>query len=62
MWRVPVTKREPPWVAKDATAVIIITLTMCLKIGHGATPQRAARVRVYSAKTANKRLFFVAFH
>lgn len=29
-------KMGAPWVVKDAMAVIIIILTMCLKIGHGA--------------------------
>lgn len=30
-------KMGAPWVVKDATAAIIIILTMCLKIGRGAT-------------------------
>lgn len=35
-------KMGAPWVAKDAMAVIIIILTMCLKIGHGATLRHAS--------------------
>ena len=34
-------KMGAPWVVKDAMAVIIITLTTCLKIGHGATLHHA---------------------
>lgn len=34
-------KMGAPWVVKDAMPVIIIILTMCLKIGHGATLHHA---------------------
>ena len=34
-------KMGASWVVKDGMAVIIIILTMCLEIGHGATLHHA---------------------